>query len=82
MEENNSYQNHPYHDNSYEGSYGAGIALGFLAGLIGLIIGLVINQPLTKKGCVHGFVARLIIGTIFLIIYFVALAELIDGWHY
>lgn len=81
MEGNNSYQNNSYQNNGYEGSYGAGIALGFLVGLIGLIICIVLNQPLTKKGAIHGFIARLVIGGIFFIIYLTVIINLVSGWR-
>ena len=65
---------------SNEGSYGCGIALGFFVGIIGLIIAVALNQPLTKKGAIHGFIARLVISGILFIVYITVLIDIIGGW--
>jgi hypothetical protein len=46
-------------DYQEEGSYGLGIAVGFIFSLIGLIIVLIAGKSATKRGALHGFLARL-----------------------
>lgn len=47
-----------------EGSYGFGLFLGFLLGLWGMLGCVVFAKPETKRGSVHGFLARLLFALI------------------
>lgn len=42
-----------------EGRYGLGVTLGLVLGLWGLLGCLVFAKPVTKRGAIHGFLGRL-----------------------
>lgn len=51
-----------------EGSYGLGFAVAFFFSLLGLIIVLIAGKSGTKRGALHGFLARLGLGVVLLMI--------------
>jgi hypothetical protein len=51
-----------------EGNYGLGFAVGFVFSLLGLIIVMVAGKSGTKRGALHGFLGRLGLGLVLLII--------------
>ena len=56
-----------------EGNYALGIALGFLLGLWGLIGCHVFAKPRTKRGSLHGFLAR--VAVVVVIVFFAILLD-------
>ena len=55
-----------------KGSYGGGFLLGLLLGLIGILLAIALNTDETRRGSVHGFLFRIvlaIVGILVLIIY-------------
>lgn len=51
-----------------DGRYGLGVALGLVLGLWGLLGCLIFAKPVTKRGAIHGFLGRLGLTVIVVII--------------
>jgi hypothetical protein len=60
------YEPLPTYEDADEGSYGLGIALGFVFGLIVFLIIMAMGKAQTKRGALHGLLAKFGLGFLFL----------------